>query len=99
MRHLRIFVNSVQKELASERVSLHNYIRTDRVLKRFFDLFLFEELPKSNMSRLCIESGLEAPRVRLSRRLSGHRLTSYGRKTFGKWRHAGEMSGTAGVGP
>ena len=48
MRRRRIFVSSVQKELASERVALRDYIRSDPLLKRFFDVFLFEDLPAAD---------------------------------------------------
>ena len=41
----RIFISSVQKEFAAERTALADYLRTDPLLLRFFDPFLFEELP------------------------------------------------------
>jgi predicted HTH transcriptional regulator len=43
----RIFVSSVQKELAAERRALKDYIQGDPLLRRFFDVFLFEDLPAS----------------------------------------------------
>jgi predicted HTH transcriptional regulator len=42
---LRIFVSSVQKELAEERVALRDYLQCDALLSRFFAPFLFEDLP------------------------------------------------------
>ena len=45
---LRIFVSGVQKELAEERRELAAFIRNDALLRRFFDVFLFEELPASD---------------------------------------------------
>lgn len=45
---LRIFISSVQKELASERVALRDYLRGDALMRRFFDVFLFEDLPASD---------------------------------------------------
>jgi len=39
-----IFVSSVQKELAAERAAIAKHVRTDPLLRRFFDIFLFEEL-------------------------------------------------------
>ena len=42
-----IFVSSVQKELAAERRALKDYIQGDPFLGRFFDVFLFEDLPAS----------------------------------------------------
>ncbi|MDZ4851664.1 MAG: ATP-binding protein [Pirellulaceae bacterium] len=44
----RIFISSVQKELASERAGLRDYIHADPLLRRFFDLFLFEDLPAAD---------------------------------------------------
>ena len=40
-----IFISSVQKELATERRTLKDYIRGDPLLRRFFDVFLFEDIP------------------------------------------------------
>jgi ATP-dependent DNA helicase RecG len=40
-----IFVSSVQKELASERHAVAEFIRNDPLLRRFFEVFLFEEIP------------------------------------------------------
>lgn len=44
----RIFISSSQKELADERREAANFIRNDSLLRRFFDVFLFEELPASD---------------------------------------------------
>ena len=41
----KIFISSVQKEFAKERKQLAKYIRNDIILKNFFDVFLFEEVP------------------------------------------------------
>lgn len=41
----RIFVSSVQKELAAERQALRDYVRADKLLSRYFEVFLFEDLP------------------------------------------------------
>ena len=41
----RIFISSVQKELAPERRALKEYIQGDALLRRFFEVFLFEDLP------------------------------------------------------
>jgi predicted HTH transcriptional regulator len=43
----RIFISSVQKEFAAERRALKHYIQGDPFLGRFFDVFLFEDLPAS----------------------------------------------------
>ncbi len=48
MTSLRIFISSVQSEFAQEREALRDYMREDALLRRFFDVFLFEEAPASN---------------------------------------------------
>lgn len=45
---LRIFISSVQKELAAERRALKDYVHDDALLRRFFEVFLFEDLPASD---------------------------------------------------
>ena len=54
---VRVFISSVQKEFSEERRALVKYIREDALLRRFFEPFIFEELPAMlNMrflSRLC----------------------------------------------
>jgi ATP-dependent DNA helicase RecG len=40
-----IFISSVQKELATERRALKDYIEGDPLLRRFFKVFLFEDIP------------------------------------------------------
>lgn len=44
----RIFISSVQKELAEERRAILDFVRGDALLRRFFDVFLFEDLPASD---------------------------------------------------
>jgi len=46
-RTLRIFVSSVQREFADERRALRDFIEGDALLRRFFEVFLFEDLPAS----------------------------------------------------
>ena len=41
----RIFISSVQREFASERSELAEYIRKDAILGKFFEVFIFEEVP------------------------------------------------------
>jgi hypothetical protein len=43
-----IFVSSVQKELAEDRRSVKAFIEGDPMLRRFFTVFLFEDLPASD---------------------------------------------------
>ena len=48
MNPLRIFISSVQGEFAEERAALRDYIRADVLIRRFFDVFLFEDVPASD---------------------------------------------------
>ena len=48
MTSLGIFISSVQKELAEERHAVKVFIENDPLLRRFFTVFLFEELPASD---------------------------------------------------
>src|SRR5437762_762618 len=45
---LRIFISSVQKEFAEERAALETYLRGDALMRRFFEPFLFEEVPAAD---------------------------------------------------
>lgn len=44
----RIFISSVQKEFATERHVLKAYLLGDALLSRFFDVFLFEDIPATD---------------------------------------------------
>ena len=48
MTPLRIFISSVQGEFAEERAVLRDYVRSDRLIRRFFEVFLFEDAPASD---------------------------------------------------
>ncbi len=48
MKPICIFISSVQKEFAAERAALRDYLRADPLLRRFFDSFLFEDLPAAD---------------------------------------------------
>lgn len=48
MTPIRIFVSSVQREFAQERVHLRDYVRGDPLMRRFFEVFLFEDAPASD---------------------------------------------------
>lgn len=48
MSFATIFVSSVQKELAAERRALRDFVEGDALLRRFFKVFLFEDLPASD---------------------------------------------------
>lgn len=45
MKRIKIFISSVQSEFAEERAMLCLYIRTDVLLGKFFEPFIFEEVP------------------------------------------------------
>ena len=45
---LRLFITSVQKEFAAERRALRDFVDGDALLRRFFSVFLFEDLPASD---------------------------------------------------
>lgn len=45
MKHLRVFISSVQKEFSEERLMLRDWLRNDPLMRRFFEPFLFEEVP------------------------------------------------------
>ena len=44
----RLFISSVQNELAAERQAIKGFIERDPLLRRFFTVFLFEDLPASD---------------------------------------------------
>ena len=48
MKPLGIFISSVQREFAEERVALRDYLRGDPLMRRFFDPFLFEDVPATD---------------------------------------------------
>ena len=48
MMPLRIFVSSVQGEFARARAVLRDYVRDDILMRRFFDVFLFEDAPAAD---------------------------------------------------
>jgi len=44
----KIFISSVQSEFANERNLLAEFLVADALLGKFFDVFLFENLPALN---------------------------------------------------
>jgi len=48
MTPLRLFISSVQKEFAAERAALRDYLHGDPLLRRFFEPFLFEDVPAAD---------------------------------------------------
>ncbi len=48
MNPLRIFISSVQSEFAEERAELRDYVRSNPLLRKFFEVFLFEDVPASD---------------------------------------------------
>lgn len=49
MQRKKIFISSVQKELQAERRAIKNFVQNDPLLRRFFDVFLFEDLPAQDL--------------------------------------------------
>lgn len=47
---VKLFISSVQREFEKERREVAAYIRQDAVMGRFFEPFLFEELPARDVS-------------------------------------------------
>lgn len=45
MNRVRIFIGSVQREFVEERIKLREFVRGDPMIRQFFDVFLFEDLP------------------------------------------------------
>ena len=45
MNRNRIFISSAQREFTQERAALRDYLRDDPLMRRFFDFFLFEDVP------------------------------------------------------
>jgi predicted HTH transcriptional regulator len=45
---MRIFISSLQKELAAERRALKDFVHNDALLRQHFVVFLFEDLPASD---------------------------------------------------
>ena len=50
MERIKIFISSVQSEFIHERAMLCHYIRTDVLLGKFFEPFIFEEVPANEHS-------------------------------------------------
>jgi hypothetical protein len=44
MKPIKLFISSVQKELKAERRAVKEYVQGDPLLRRYFDVFLFEDL-------------------------------------------------------
>ena len=48
MTPIHLFISSVQKELAKERAVLRDWLRNDALMRRFFEPFLFEDVPAAD---------------------------------------------------
>ncbi len=48
MKKHSIFISSAQKELAEERHAIRDFVRGDPLLRRFFDVWLFEDQPATD---------------------------------------------------
>ena len=69
MSAIRQFISSVQKQFSVERMALLDDLRADALMKRFFDLFLFEE---SLFLRLINKTKVDAIIGRAGSRKGGH---------------------------
>jgi hypothetical protein len=47
MQKKRVFISSVQSEFAEERQMLFEYLTTDALFCKFFEPFIFEQIPAS----------------------------------------------------
>ena len=54
MVRIKVFISSVQSEFAEERQLLFDYLTSDALLGRFFDPFIFENLPAINHSAFTV---------------------------------------------
>ena len=50
MEKRKIFISSVQKEFKDERIALRDFITRDPLCRRYFDVFLFEDIPARDRS-------------------------------------------------
>ena len=50
MKRIKIFISSVQSDFAQERAMLGQYISQDALLGKFFETFLFEDVPANAAS-------------------------------------------------
>ncbi|MDR1544704.1 MAG: DUF4062 domain-containing protein [Prevotellaceae bacterium] len=54
MQKKRVFISSVQSEFVEERQILNDYLTTDALLGRFFEPFIFENVPALNASAVTV---------------------------------------------
>ena len=66
-----IFVSSVQKEFAAERRAIRDFVEGDALLRRFFTVFLFEDLPVIAVRTRSTARGIAPPGE--VHRAQGHR--------------------------
>lgn len=45
MRKYKVFISEVQKELKAERRAVKDFILGDPLCRRYFDVFIFEDIP------------------------------------------------------
>ncbi|HHT9138828.1 MAG TPA: DUF4062 domain-containing protein [Candidatus Wunengus sp. YC60] len=48
MKKIGVFISSVQSEFAKERHALYEYLLSDALLGRFFEPFIFENIPATD---------------------------------------------------
>ena len=65
MSPLRIFISSVQKELAPERAALRDYLRGDALMRKFFKVYIEQSGTGTlDMIKRCRAAGLPPPEFR-----------------------------------
>ncbi|MDR3188865.1 MAG: DUF4062 domain-containing protein, partial [Prevotellaceae bacterium] len=46
----KVFISSVHKEFAKERRMLSDYLQKDALFGKFFDVFIFEDMPPKDQT-------------------------------------------------
>lgn len=89
----RLFISSVPKEFAAERRALRDFVRSDPLLRRFFDVILFEDGPATGRLHRRVGPRAESSRAPVDYELPrgrarGHRLAIAHVKPHGRITHA-----------
>jgi len=95
MTPIRIFISSVQREFSRERAQLRDYLRGDPLLRRFFEVFLVEDIPASDRQpdALAERVGLTPDGVKyhLARLKAAGALRRVGSDRAGRWEVMGDL--------
>ena len=55
---IKIFISSAQKEFKAERRAIKDFIDSDPLCRRYFDAFLFEDIPARDRNPDAVYLGL-----------------------------------------